>query len=175
MAVLRGAMVSLTHIEAPFRDFPSLHQKPAGGDGTEAEKAAFGRSLDEMGDLYASAIVTTVLQLREIPRRPPEIDGEICLCNLEKGATEERARLEFGELGGSPTAACPRRAASHRPFGSLPATRRSPPGSRFGARRTRWAEGARRGGYAVQQAVSRRARGRRRRPRSQRRAGAAHP
>jgi hypothetical protein len=32
----------------------------------------FKQALEVMGDLYASAIGTTVLQLREIPPRPPE-------------------------------------------------------------------------------------------------------
>ena len=52
--------------------FPSLFQKPPGGERLGDEQAAFSRSLTVMGDLYASAIGTTVLQLKEIPPRPAD-------------------------------------------------------------------------------------------------------
>jgi hypothetical protein len=55
-----------------------------------------------MGDLYASAIGTTVLQLKEIPARPSEYDGRICLFDLEEGVGEADVReaLErFEHLG----------------------------------------------------------------------------
>ena len=44
-----------------------------------------------MGDLYASAIATTVLQIKEIPPRSAEHDGALCLFLLrdEKGAVLE--------------------------------------------------------------------------------------
>ena len=37
------------------------------------------QAIDVMGDLYASAIGTTVLQLKEIAERPVEYDGALCL------------------------------------------------------------------------------------------------
>ena len=43
--------------------FASLHQKPRSAE----QNGAFIRALKGMGDLYASAIGTTVLQLKEIP------------------------------------------------------------------------------------------------------------
>ena len=50
----------------------------------------------------ASAIGTTVLQLKEIPMRPAEFDGALCLFDLSKGCTEEasvRAALSgFGTI-----------------------------------------------------------------------------
>ena len=34
-----------------------------------------------MGDLYSSAIGTTVLRLREMPKRPAEYDGKVSVYN----------------------------------------------------------------------------------------------
>ena len=42
---------------------------------SNAEDAAFGRAIKVMGDLYASAVGTTVMQRREIPMRPADMDG----------------------------------------------------------------------------------------------------
>ena len=41
-----------------------------------------------MGDVYASAVGTTVLQIKEIPPRPQEFDGELCLFGLKAGVDE---------------------------------------------------------------------------------------
>ena len=41
-----------------------------------------------MADLYASAIGTTMLQLKELPPRPPEYDGKLCLFALAEGVDE---------------------------------------------------------------------------------------
>ena len=79
---------------------------------TDKEQASFARAIEVMGDLYASAIGTTVLQIREIPLRPAEFDGALCLFNLTEGVDEAqiRAALErFGtiencKLGGWPSA-----------------------------------------------------------------------
>ena len=46
-----------------------------------------------MGDLYASAIGTTVLQLKEIPPRPKKFDGVICL--FREGTDAEAARQQM--------------------------------------------------------------------------------
>jgi hypothetical protein len=45
-----------------------------------------------MGDLYASAIATTVLQLRAIPPRPSSYDSTVCLYGLS--TTVEAAQVE---------------------------------------------------------------------------------
>jgi hypothetical protein len=61
---------------------PSLPQKPR----SSAEDQKFARSLTVMGDLYASAVGTTVLQLKEIPTRPAEYNGALCLfLNWDEG------------------------------------------------------------------------------------------
>ena len=41
-----------------------------------------------MGDVYASAVGTTVLQIKEIPPRPQEFDGALCLFGLKAGVDE---------------------------------------------------------------------------------------
>ena len=52
-----------------------------------------------MGDLYASAIGTTVLQLKEIPQRPEDFDGKVVLFGVRGGASDiEAALCEFGEI-----------------------------------------------------------------------------
>ena len=54
-----------------------------------------------MADVYASVVGTTVLQLKEIPPRPKEFDGAICLFDLASGQDEAaiRAGLQvFGEI-----------------------------------------------------------------------------
>ena len=48
-----------------------------------------------MGDLYASAIGTTVLQLKEMPRRPTEYDGKLAVYNT-------RHTLRWQRIGDSP-------------------------------------------------------------------------
>ena len=44
-----------------------------------------------MADVYASAVGTTVLQLKEIPLRSPEFDGAVCLFGLKPGRENEAA------------------------------------------------------------------------------------
>ena len=81
------------------RSFSSLYQHPSGGRRTDAEEAAFARALGVMGDLYASAIGTTVLQLKNIPPRPPEYDGAICLFDLAPHADEATIKMALAEFG----------------------------------------------------------------------------
>ena len=53
-----------------------------------------------MGDLYASAIGVTTLQLKEIPQRPAEYDGLVCLFDLVEGVDKvaiRKALKQFGE------------------------------------------------------------------------------
>ena len=54
-----------------------------------------------MADVYASAVGTTVLQLKEIPPRPAEFDGALCLFGLKQGKDEAAigaALKRFGEI-----------------------------------------------------------------------------
>ena len=54
-----------------------------------------------MGDVYASAVGTTVLQIKEIPPRPKEFDGALCLFGLKPGVDEAAVRqalCRFGEI-----------------------------------------------------------------------------
>ena len=63
-----------------------------------------------MGDVYASAIGTVVLQLKEIPQRPTEFDGAVALFGLAAGVDESKIRealIPFGviescQMGGWP-------------------------------------------------------------------------
>jgi len=50
-----------------------------------------------MGDLYASVIGTTVLQIKEIPPRPAEYDGVLCLFGIQ--VDERTVRAALGALG----------------------------------------------------------------------------
>ena len=113
MQVLRRALEQRPDLEASFFDFASLYQHPPnGGMRTDNEQASFSRAIDVMGDLYASAIGTTVLQIKDIPLRPAEFHGALCLFTLKDGVDEStiRAELErFGpiqdcKLGGWPSA-----------------------------------------------------------------------
>ena len=67
-------------------------QHPPGGKRTDSENAAFKRALDVMGDVYASAVGTTVLQIKEIPPRPTQCDGVLCLFNLKVDKEKEALR-----------------------------------------------------------------------------------
>lgn len=60
----------------------------------------FGNALGVMGDLYASAIGTTVLQLKEISPRPARFDGAIVLFDLSKGVDEATIRTALERVAG---------------------------------------------------------------------------
>ena len=52
-----------------------------------------------MGDVYASAIGTTVMQLKETPQRPVEFDGALVLFGVKVGESEVTAALaKFGTI-----------------------------------------------------------------------------
>ena len=89
-----------------------------------------------MGDLYASAVGTTVMQMKEIPMRPTEHDGALCLFGVLEGveAAKILAALErFGAIEGIDVSASPvivrfstheaaraaRRAAAERSLGEV--------------------------------------------------------
>lgn len=79
--------------------FLSLFQKPPDGDRLPEEERAFRLSLEVMADLYASAVGTTVFQLKEIPPRPPAFDGALCLFGLEDAADMTTIRAAFEPFG----------------------------------------------------------------------------
>ena len=41
-----------------------------------------------MGDLYASVVATTILQIKALPPRPEEYDGKLCLWGVLEGVGE---------------------------------------------------------------------------------------
>jgi hypothetical protein len=58
-------------------------------------------SLPQINSLYGSAIGTTVLQLKELPPRPREYDGKLCLFKVAPGVDEaaiEAALVSYGEI-----------------------------------------------------------------------------
>ena len=65
-----GALNDRPDLEGFFFDFASCFQKPR----TNEEEAIFHRALLVIGDLFASAIGTTVFEMKEIPPRPAEFD-----------------------------------------------------------------------------------------------------
>ena len=102
LRALKTALRELDHIRAVFWDFASLPQKPRVNAG---EETAFKAALKVMGDLYASAVGTSVLQLKEIPERPPEWNGCVYLGDLKDGLDEKalvdeiEAAWPFQEFG----------------------------------------------------------------------------
>jgi hypothetical protein len=96
--VLRRALARLA-IEALFWDFGSLYQAPR----TAEQKEFFEIALKggAMNQLYASILATTVLQIEEIPPRPAEFDGVVCLFELKSNADESVVRaalIRFGTI-----------------------------------------------------------------------------
>ena len=96
LAVVAKALVQYPHLEACFWDFSSMYQKPRDA----AQQAAFERAIKVMGDLYASAIGTTVLQHKEIPPRPAQYDGALRLGGMPRldEAAIRKALGAFGEI-----------------------------------------------------------------------------
>ncbi|KOO30639.1 hypothetical protein Ctob_002930, partial [Chrysochromulina tobinii] len=95
------ALQERSDIEALFWDFPSLYQNSDQSPRTEEQERAFKRGLGVMGHIYASAIGTTVLQLKELPLRPPEYDGKLCLFDLAPGvdgAAIKAALVAYGDI-----------------------------------------------------------------------------
>ena len=99
LEVVRAALAANPHIEGFFWDYASLYQNPHGGRRTDAENDAFQRALKVMADVYASAIGTTVLQLKEIPPRPQDFDGKLCLFGVKPGVQEAAIRAQLGRFG----------------------------------------------------------------------------
>ena len=59
----------------------------------------FKSALSVMGDLYASAVGTTVLQFKEVPDRPLEYDGLLTLGDVRPGKAEEAIRAALAQFG----------------------------------------------------------------------------
>jgi hypothetical protein len=96
--VLRRAL-KVIRIEALFWDFGSLYQNPR----TPGQEEAFVIALKggAMNQLYASILATTVLQIEEIPPRPAEFDGVVCLFKLSANVDENKVRaalIGFGTI-----------------------------------------------------------------------------
>lgn len=106
------------HIEALFWDYaslfqdappPSLFQDAPSREGpgdiqilsqqmkrmrrTDDEKEAFDMGLKKMAYLYASAVGTTVLQLKAIPAPPDRLNRVVYLCDLKPKQRERRNEL----------------------------------------------------------------------------------
>jgi hypothetical protein len=98
--VLRRALMGMAiRIEALFWDFGSLYQNPR----TPEQTASFDIALKggAMNQLYASILATTVLQIEEIPLRPAEFDGVVCLFKLSAHVDENKVRaalIGFGTI-----------------------------------------------------------------------------
>ena len=52
-----------------------------------------------MNQLYASAVGTSVLQAQEIPPRPSDFDGVVCLFGVGKEVSEAAVRSALGRFG----------------------------------------------------------------------------
>ena len=68
----------------PSQDFTSLYQVPRSPE----QLAIFKKALPPMNQTYASAVGTTVLQITEIPDRPSDFDGVLCLFDLAESVDE---------------------------------------------------------------------------------------
>jgi hypothetical protein len=96
--VLRRALMGMAiRIEALFWDFGSLYQAPR----TPEQSASFKLALEggAMNQLYASILATTVLQIDEIPPRPAEFDGVVCLFKLSANVDENKVRAALVGFG----------------------------------------------------------------------------
>ena len=89
-AVVR-ALRAHPHIQALFWDYACLYQ----GKRTPVQQVKFTEGLGGMGDLYASAVATTVLQSTEIPERPHAFDGALALFELHDGVDQARIEAAF--------------------------------------------------------------------------------
>ena len=100
MRVLRRALMGMAiRIEALFWDFGSLYQNPRSPEQEKTFKIALKGGA--MNQLYASILASTVLQIEEIPPRPAEFDGVVCLFKLSSNVDETMVRaalIRFGPI-----------------------------------------------------------------------------
>ena len=94
--VLRRALTSLA-IEALFWDFGSLYQNPRSPE--QEDSFVIALKGGAMNQLYASILATTVLQIEEIPPRPAEFDGVVCLFKLSANVDESAVRAALDGFG----------------------------------------------------------------------------
>ena len=98
LAIIVAALKQYPHIQGLFWDQATLYQPPR----SEQEDASFYRALNVMPDLYASAVGTTVLQVRDIPSCPDEFERILCLGTgfkqLRRGGTNYGIRAVWCDL-----------------------------------------------------------------------------
>jgi hypothetical protein len=98
--VLRRALMGMViRIEAVFWDFGSLYQNPRSPEQEKTFEIALKGGA--MNQLYASILASTVLQIEEIPPRPTEFDGVVCLFKLSANVDEKAVRkalMRFGTI-----------------------------------------------------------------------------
>jgi hypothetical protein len=98
--VLRRALMGMViRIEAVFWDFGSLYQNPRSPEQEKTFEIALKGGA--MNQLYASILASTVLQIEEIPPRPAEFDGKVCLFKLSANVDEKvvrKALMRFGTI-----------------------------------------------------------------------------
>ena len=96
--ILRAALAQLPHIKAFFWDYASLPQWPRSAE----EDGLFADALSVMGDMYASAIGTVVLQLKEVPGAPAHLPlgCDLCLYDLCDGVVEQHVLRAFEDVEG---------------------------------------------------------------------------
>ena len=97
--ILCSSLCEHRYIACVFIDQCCIYQHPPGGRRSDEEEASFQRGLQVMADLYASAIGTTVLQLKEIAPRPKEYDGLLALYGLKNGTDEAMLHRELSCFG----------------------------------------------------------------------------
>lgn len=90
-------------VQALFWDFGSLPQKPR----TPDEERTFKQALKIMADVYASPLGTMVLQIKQIPPRPAELNGRVLACELASAVNDADLRSALGAFG--PIEECSRR------------------------------------------------------------------
>jgi hypothetical protein len=84
----------------PARSFVSVPQKDARGERTTEELTVFKRALPVMNKCYASICGTAVVQLKDVPPRPPEYDGLVKIFDLQpSSADEEAVHVDLGRFG----------------------------------------------------------------------------
>ncbi len=96
--VLRRALMGMViRIEALFWDFGSLYQNPRSPEQEKTFKIALKGGA--MNQLYASILASTVLQIEEIPPRPAEFNGVVCLFKLSANVKEKAVRAALKRFG----------------------------------------------------------------------------
>jgi hypothetical protein len=97
LSAVRQGLRKHPHIGGLFWDFASLPQPPR----TELEGEVFKRALDIMGDLYASAVGTTVLRLEHVPECPANYRGKLLLVETSKAINEHEVQKALTACLGS--------------------------------------------------------------------------